>query len=151
MTPNKFITSSIQPTDFDSSIGARLQSNHLPTSDLETGTEVLLFVAGPTQQPSGVVGIQVFDSVALLRSLAVSESERGKGLGAALVHYAEQHAASLGIRTIYLLTTTAAEFFEAHGYNTINREEAPEPIVGSSQFSNLCPTSSALMAKALQA
>jgi amino-acid N-acetyltransferase len=70
---------SIQPAVFSNSIGALLQSNYLPTSDIEAGTEVSLFSAGPEQQPSGVVGIQVFGSTALLRSLAVSESERGKG------------------------------------------------------------------------
>ena len=141
----------IQSTIFNSNIGALLQNNHLPTSDIETGTEVLFFVAGSIQQPSGVVGIQVFGATALLRSLAVSESERGKGLATALVHYVEQHATSLGINSIYLLTTTAVQFFEAHGYSTANRTDAPISIAGTIQFSNLCPSSSALMVKVLRA
>ena len=141
----------IQSTVFNDNIGALLQSYDLPTSDIETGTEVLLFVAGSTQKPSGVVGIQVFGETALLRSLAVSDSERGKGLGAALVHYVEQYAASVGINSIYLLTITAAQFFEAHGYSTANRTDAPTSIAGTSQFSNLCPSSSAFMVKVLRA
>ena len=55
----------IQSTVFNPAIDALLQSNQLPVADLETGTEVLLFVAGSTQQPSGVVGIQVFGTTAL--------------------------------------------------------------------------------------
>ena len=141
----------IQSTVFNDRIGALLQSNHLPISDIEAGTEVFLFVAGSTQQPSGVVGIQIFGTTALLRSLVVSESERGKGLGAALVYHAEQHAASLGISSIYLLTTTAVKFFEAHGYSTTSRNDAPASIAGSSQFSSLCPSSSEFMVKVLRA
>ena len=141
----------IKSTIFNSSIGALLQSNHLLTSDIETGTEVSLFVAGPAQEPYGVVGIQVFGKTALLRSLAVSESGRGKGLGSALVEHVEHHARSLGVRSIYLLTTTAAQFFETRGYNTVNREDAPTSIAETSQFSSLCPGSSALMIKVLRA
>lgn len=80
----------IQLTVFNSRIGALLQSNHFPTSDIEAGTDVSLFFPGSEQQPLGVIGIQVFGPSALLRSLAVFKAERGKGLGAALVHHAEQ-------------------------------------------------------------
>lgn len=139
----------MSPTVFNPAIDALLQSNQLPVADLQTGTEVLLFVAGSTQQPSGVVGIQVFGTTALLRSLAVSESERSKGLGTALVHHAEHYAASLGITSLYLLTTTATRFFEAHGYSTANREDAPASIAGTQQFSSLCPNSAAFMVKVL--
>ncbi|WP_216901671.1 arsenic resistance N-acetyltransferase ArsN2 [Synechococcus sp. CCY 9618] len=140
---------SIQPAWFDGSIIALLQSNHLLTSDIEAGTEVSLFAAGSDQELSGVVGIQVFGPTALLRSLAVSETERGKGLGTALVRRAEEHAVSLGIGSIYLLTMTAKQFFEAQGYSTVNRKEAPTSIAGTCQFSRLCPSSSAFMVKVL--
>ena len=141
----------IQITDFNSSIGGLLQSNQLLISDIETGTKVLFFVVGSKQQPSGVVGIQVFGTTALLRSLAVSESERGKGLGSALVRHVEQHLASSGVGTVYLLTTTASPFFELHGYRTANRKDAPKSISETSQFSSLCPGSSAFMVKVLRA
>lgn len=139
----------MRPTAFNSRIGALLQHNDLPTSDLEAGAEVLLFVAGSAQQPLGVVGLQVFGAAALLRSLAVADSERGKGLGSALVRHAEQQAAALGVSALYLLTTTADRFFAAHGYKVASRMEAPAAIAASSQFSGLCPSSSAFMVKEL--
>lgn len=144
------MTPSIQPTTFNASIGALLQGNQLPTSDIEAGVEVLLFVAGSAQQPRGVVGIQVFGTVALLRSLAVSTSERGTGLGSALVQHAERQAAALGVSALYLLTTTAESYFAGHGYSTASRREAPAAIASSDQFSSLCPGSSAFMVKVLQ-
>ncbi|MEO4046966.1 arsenic resistance N-acetyltransferase ArsN2 [Pseudomonas sp. CAU 1711] len=141
----------MRSTPFNSHIGALLQHNDLPTSDLEAGTEVLLFVAGSAQRPLGVVGLQVFGAAALLRSLAVAESERGKGLGSSLVRHAEQQAAALGVSALYLLTTTAQQYFAAHGYQVANRLEAPAAIAASSQFSGLCPSSSAFMVKELRA
>ncbi|WP_083394371.1 GNAT family N-acetyltransferase, partial [Atopomonas hussainii] len=129
----------IQATTFNCGIGELLQSNDLPVLDIETGTEVLLFVAGSAQQPSGVVGIQIFGTTALLRSLAVSASERGNGLGAALVQHVEQYALLMGISSIYLLTTTAASFFKLRGYNIANRADAPASIASTRQFSSLCP------------
>lgn len=126
-----------------------LQDNQLPTSDIENGTNLILFVAGSPLQPTGVVGIQVFGDVALLRSLVVSNVERGQGVGSALVQYAEQHARLSGVQTFYLLTTTATHFFESQGYRVVKREEAPLDIAKTSQFSGLCPSSSAFMAKVL--
>jgi N-acetylglutamate synthase-like GNAT family acetyltransferase len=37
---------------------------------------------------------------------------RGNGYGKALVAHVERHARSQGVTDVYLLTTTAAEFFE---------------------------------------
>jgi len=141
----------IQHTSFNSGIGALLQSNQLPASDLQAGLEVTLFSAGPTLSPHGVVGAQVFGSAALLRSLAVSPSERCKGLGGALLRHAERHLAFVGVSAIYLLTTTAEPFFVSHGYRIASRHEAPASIAATGQFASLCPASSAFMVKLLRA
>jgi len=138
------------PAHFDDGIRELLRSQGLPTADLESGTEVSLFVAGQEEQLLGVVGIQILGSVALLRSLAVISTERGKGLGEALVRCAEQHADSMGVHAIYLLTTSAESFFLARGYRAADRKDAPAAIARSSQFSSLCPSSSAFMSKALR-
>lgn len=71
--------------------------------------------AGPLESPEGVVGLEVYGKVALLRSLAVSATSRGNGYGKDLVARAERYAQSLGVTEIYLLTTTAATFFEQLG------------------------------------
>ena len=56
-----------------------------------------------------------------------------------------------GIKTLYLLTTTAAQFFAKRGYEAVPRSEAPAAIAATAQFSDLCPASSAFMRKALAA
>ena len=137
----------IQPRDFDSATEALLSACHLPISDLSGSSDVLLFghVSGDTL--AGVVGLEMHGANALLRSLAVTKSHRSNGLGAALVSCAEQQAAAHGANAVYLLTTTADQFFERRGYVHINRDEAPAAIASTSQFSGLCPSSSAFMVK----
>lgn len=138
------------PVPFNLKVGALLEANQLPTSDLEAESDVRLFGYAPNGELAGVVGLELYGTSALLRSLAVAESGRGDGLGAALVVHAEHHAAQQGVRSVYLLTTTASKFFERHGYRHAKREDAPPSIAGTSQFSNLCPASSAFMVKAVR-
>ena len=107
------------------------------------------FACGPAEAPEGVVGLEVYDEVALLRSLAVSTKSRGNGYGKELVSHAEGYAQSLGVKAVYLLTTTAADFFQQLGYKAVDRETAPEAIQQTQQFSVLCPATSAFMVKIL--
>jgi amino-acid N-acetyltransferase len=79
----------------------------------------------------------------------VDEAMRGRGCGRRLVAEAEQYAARNGVQSLYLLTTTAEEFFRRLGYVRIDRASAPEAIRQTSEFSGLCPSSSAVMMKAL--
>lgn len=141
------MTYAIQQMELTRSVEALLSANGLPVSDLQDGTRVILFGYMAERRLCGVVGLEICGQVALLRSLAVSTNERGSGLGPALVSYAERYAARRGIETIYLLTTTAATFFERHGYSHASRKDAPAAIAGTSQFSGLCPSSSAFMVK----
>lgn len=138
---------SIQPAFYGPGIGMLLQRSKLPIADLEAGIAVSFFVAGSDRNPAGVVGLEIYGPTALLRSLAVSESERGKGLGIALLHHAERYAASANIHSIYLLTSTAEPFFAARGYQLADRKEAPASIAATREFSSICPASSAFMVK----
>jgi amino-acid N-acetyltransferase len=128
-----------------------LTESELPTSDLSPAHLEHFFACGPVEAPKGVVGLEVYDKVALLRSLAVSADSRGNGCGKALVAEAERYARSRGVTVIYLLTTTAAEFFERLGYKKTARESAPDAIRQTEEFSALCPSSSAFMVKILPA
>ena len=138
------------PMPFNQEIGALLAANQLPTSDLEGESSVKLFGYASNGELAGIVGIELYGTSALLRSLAVADSGRGKGLGTALVVHAEHHAAQQGANSVYLLTTTAPDFFERRGYTHTSREAAPESITRTSQFSSLCPASSAFMVKAVR-
>jgi len=119
----------------------------LPASDLDQGKLANFFGCESDNDLIGLVGLELFDSVALLRSLAVDVSRQDGGLGRLLVDRAEDHAKSRGVRRIFLLTTTAESFFEHLAYRKVPRENAPVEIRATEQFSDLCPAESALMMK----
>ena len=139
----------MRPIEFESSVQGLLSSCHLPTGDLSSSSKVLLFGHSFERALTGVVGLELYGSDALLRSLAVTESQRGSGLGAALVSHAEKQAVARGAQAVYLLTTTASEFFERLGYSHTPRSAAPVAIASTSQFSELCPSSAEFMVKRL--
>lgn len=123
----------------------------LPSSDVTTAHLERFFGCGSISAPGEIVGLELYDSVALLRSLAVRSECRGRGCGAALVAQAELHAQSQGAREIYLLTATAERFFERSDDTRVLREVAPLAIQQTQEFSTLCPSSSAFMVKRLPA
>ena len=106
---------------------------------LATGDDALL----------GVIGLEPLGDAGLLRSLAVAAAHRGRGLGFELTRALERHASELGITRLYLLTTTAEEFFGKLGYRTIPREDAPPSIQGTTEYRELCASTSICMVKTL--
>lgn len=128
---------------------AMLEAEGLPVADLTDANFEHFFFVGSDGSPSGLVGLEIHGADALLRSLVVCASERRKGLGAVLVRHAESYAASKGVRSVYLLTTTAETFFRQRGYRQIDRTKAPPPIQATPEFASLCPASSAFMTKSL--
>jgi amino-acid N-acetyltransferase len=122
----------------------------LPTSDISPSDSMLFFGHHSDGELVGVVGLERYGTVALLRSLAVAPAQRRHGLGKSLVEFAEAYAAKQGIGSLYLLTTTAREFFFRQGYTDTAREGAPSSIKATSQFSGLCPSTSAFMSKRLR-
>jgi amino-acid N-acetyltransferase len=127
-----------------------LQAASLPTEDLTASHCEHFYFAGPASQPTGLVGLEVFGDVALLRSLVVAPARRGTGEGASLLKYAEAEARAQGVRALYLLTTTAEGFFAKHGYQRAVRETAPPAIRGTREFAGICPASSAFMTRDLE-
>lgn len=126
-----------------------LGAANLPSSDLEAGHMEHFFGCGANDAPQGIVGVELRGADALLRSLAVDSAARGRGCARALVAQAERHARAQGARRIYLLTTTAADFFARLGYNRLERSAVPASIRATSEFRTLCPASSVLMMKEL--
>src|SRR5690349_16024707 len=59
----------------------------------------------------GVIGLEVCEQVGLLRSLAVDREHRGRGVARALCDQLFVLADERGIRSLFLLTTTAADYF----------------------------------------
>lgn len=128
-------------------VRALLQANQLPVSDLTD--RIQLLGIWREERLVGVVGLEPYGDVGLLRSLAVDGSVRGTGLGGRLVDTLEAMAAGEGVGSLYLLTETAERFFEKRGYRCVPRESAPAAIRGTTEFSSICPASSAFMRKEL--
>jgi amino-acid N-acetyltransferase len=128
---------------------ALLTSASLPVEDLTPAHCENFFFTGPGDAPTGLVGLELLGEVALLRSLVVSPQRRGQGEGRALLRHAETFARGRGVRTLYLLTTTAEPFFERQGYRRAERDSAPAAIRATREFAGICPASSAFMCRAL--
>ena len=127
-----------------------LEAAELPTEDLTAEVLEDFLIARAGHEVVAAAGIEHCDDVALLRSVVVREDMRGTGLGKRLVEAVEEGARQAGVRELYLLTTTAADFFARLGYQPVARETAPAAIKATRQFGELCPSSSAFMKKDLR-
>jgi len=119
----------------------------LPTQDLSS--RHLALVAESGAGVAGVIGLEAFGDVGLLRSLIVLPNARGSGVGSSLVKSLEPIARERGIKELWLLTIDADQFFSRLNFNVRRREFAPEAIQGSEEFSALCPGDAVLMSKYL--
>ncbi len=143
------MTLTIRPAvagDLDASI-ALLQDAGLPSADLTLGKIAL--VAEKDQLFQGVIGMESFGRTALLRSLIVSPAARGSGVGPALVTALEAACVADSVGELWLLTIEADRFFEKLGYVVRQRDDAPDSIRSTGEFSGLCPDDAVLMSKAL--
>jgi amino-acid N-acetyltransferase len=95
----------------------------------------------------GVAGLEVCSDNALLRSVAVADEWRSRGLGRALVSRVISDAEARGIRALYLLTTTADRYFPSFGFRTIARDAVPEDIRATEEFQGACPASATVMCR----
>jgi len=93
----------------------------------------------------GVAGLEIHGEDGLLRSVAVDPDYRGQGLAASLVEAAMQRAKRVQLRSVYLLTTSARDYFARRGFADCRREEAPAAIRESWEFRAGCPSTAAFM------
>lgn len=126
-----------------------LESAGLPSGDITTQSLAGFLVVHDESRVVGVIGLDLGGETALLRSLAVNDSARKSGIGARLVEAAEALARARGVLRLYLLTTTASNFFLKRGYAIVDRDAAPSVIRQTPRFRTLCPASSSLMEKVL--
>ncbi|MFW9906576.1 MAG: arsenic resistance N-acetyltransferase ArsN2 [Candidatus Thorarchaeota archaeon] len=98
------------------------------------------FIIKKDDMTVGCAGIEIYEHVGLLRSLAIHPSFQGKGNGHQMVNKIEEYSAEKGISKIYLLTETAEKFFLKLGYKIIPREETDLKIKQTIEFTTLCPS-----------
>jgi amino-acid N-acetyltransferase len=128
---------------------ALLLAQGLPVSDITDEQLEHFFFIGSEGSPTGLVGVEIYGTDALLRSLVVADTARTQGIGTSLVQHAEDYAAAHRVAAMYLLTTTAESFFERRGYRRVDRAQAPRAIQSTPEFASLCPASSIFMIKQL--
>lgn len=119
----------------------------LPVADILQSESAHFFGIRSESGLVAVVGLEQFGTVALLRSLAIISTHRGHGLARQLLAHIESVAATRGIASLFLLTTTAADFFIKLGFVSVSRPAAPPAIRATTQFSGLCPATSAFLHK----
>jgi arsenate reductase len=98
----------------------------------------------------GYAGYERYGPDMFLRSVVVEPAGRGKGIGRNLVPLTCYRAWREGAATAWLLTSTAADFFEKIKFKRRAREEAPQAILETRQAQALCPASATLMSKKLE-
>jgi amino-acid N-acetyltransferase len=103
------------------------------------------FVARDGGSLAGVIGLEQYGEEGLLRSLAVRQSHRSKGLGNILYLRLIEEARSLGIRRLILLTTTAEAYFSARGFRKVDRSTIKGTLRHSAEFAGACPESALCM------
>jgi amino-acid N-acetyltransferase len=122
----------------------------LPVEDLtDENMKNFMVARGENNDIIGVAGVEIYQENGLLRSLAVDPAYREKGLGTLLTRKIESFSWRKGIKTLYLLTITAADFFPKLGYEMILRNRVPEPIQNTAEFKGLCPVSAVCFTKVL--
>ena len=124
-----------------------LAQNELPVSDLDKSKK--LFVLKKDNSVIGTGGLEFFDECALLRSVSVKKEERGKSWGRFISRHLEKVAKAEGVNCLYLLTTTAKDFFRKEGYIPVERHKVPKQIQNSSEFASVCPSTAVVMKKSL--
>jgi amino-acid N-acetyltransferase len=126
-----------------------LTASDLHHQDIQTSQLQHFLLAKDQSEIVGVVGLELQENCALLRSLAVTPVYRNRGLATELVQKIEAYAKSSKVIAVYLLTMTAEGFFTKRGYHRTSRETAPAGIQATTEFHCLCPVSAALMVKHL--
>lgn len=124
-----------------------IEAAGLGITDLERHHLAHFIVARKGEAIVGVVGLEPVGESALLRSLAVAAAHRQGAIATRLVAAIEKYARAHGVAQIYLLTTSAVDFFVKQGYRTVARGSAPAPIQATEEFRSICPQTAVCLRK----
>jgi amino-acid N-acetyltransferase len=130
-------------------VKALLERVGLPTAGVVEGLARFV-VAEAAGGLVGVAGMEVHGRDGVLRSVAVAPSLQQAGLGRRLTERVLDDARREGLRRVYLLTETAADYFPRYGFRRIARADASPEVQRSVEFREACPASAVAMALELE-
>ena len=122
-----------------------LKHQHLPFQDITLVSNLFILYRDAANAIVASGGVEYYDRTVLLRSLAVAPLHRGKRIGNYVVDDLLHNVRKAGVQRVYLLTETARDFFLKKGFSVVSRDEVPEAIKQSSEFSHVCPASAVCM------
>jgi N-acetylglutamate synthase-like GNAT family acetyltransferase len=135
----------------ETAVAALLTASALPLDGVHEALPCFV-VAEDAGEIVGVAGIEacgIAGEHALLRSVAVAPTWRKRGLGRVLVTRAIAEAEALGVKALYLLTTTAEGYFPNFGFTVTARDAVPDDVRATAEFQGACPASATVMTRAL--
>lgn len=121
-----------------------LDQHRLPHAAIERYLGDAL-VARAGDRVIGCAALERYDAAALLRSVAVAAERHGTGLGTRLTAATLEYARAHGVRTVYLLTETAADFFPRFGFHPVARADVAPAVRQSPEFTGACAETAVAM------
>jgi amino-acid N-acetyltransferase len=153
MTPDSSPAAEVDYSMADASATAEvrrlLADAGLPNADIESCIEHFV-VARHRGVIVATAGIEPCGEEGLLRSVCVHPDCRRAGVANSLCQLIESYARNLGVRRLYLLTTTAEGYFAKRGFKPCARQSAPLAIQQTREFRSLCPDTAVCMARPIQ-
>ena len=126
-----------------------LERSDLPKDGIANHVTTTL-VARNANRIVGSAALELYGAEALLRSVTVDEPLRGQGIGRKLTDAALELARRHEIKTVFLLTETASQFFLRFGFRQVSRSQVPDTVKRSVEFTSACPTGAQVMARHLE-
>ncbi|NTW70170.1 MAG: GNAT family N-acetyltransferase [Chlorobiaceae bacterium] len=143
-SPPESITYSMATPDDLPMVQALLSDNGLPYED--AGEHIEHFILAKEHGALiATAGVELLGTDGLLRSVCVSRKYRNLGIAGELCRRIEASAYREGVKRLYLLTTTAKEYFRCRGYRVCLRKSLPPAVQGTAEFLSLCPASAVCM------
>ena len=134
----------IEDTESFEAFRALLKASNLPADDLDYKKDLLVgYYEGDDLVGTG--GLEIYGPYALLRSLSVRMGIRGKAVGTTITEFLLAEAKMRKLKAIYLLTETAHGFFLKKGFTDVARNDVPQEVKQSAEYSKLCSQTAAVM------
>ncbi len=127
-------------------IEALLVGRGLPTAGLRDQFPAAYATAIELDVIVGCAGLETYGDVGLLRSIVVSAHRQSRGIGRALVANRLDAAKAQKLEAVYLLTTTASDYFLRLGFVAADRAQVPARLASSPEFASACPASASCLA-----